>query len=214
MPRSARVLLALILTLAVFPAALTSTRAQQATPMASPAPPTLSANVTVFAAGLDNPRGLRFGPDGLLYVAEGGTGGTRSRPRGSASRSFRPSAPIPVATRPASRRSTPRGRGPRWSRASPPIRPRRRLGSLVSGVADIAFIDDTLYYLMAGAGCSHGHPDVPNGVFRIEPDGTTTLVADLSAFVKANPVAAPNPGDFEPDEGAYAMAERSTGSST
>lgn len=32
----------------------------------------LPANVTVFATGLDNPRGLAFGRDGDLYVAEGG----------------------------------------------------------------------------------------------------------------------------------------------
>ena len=35
-----------------------------------------SANVTVVATGLNNPRGLVFGPDGSLYVAEGGAGGT------------------------------------------------------------------------------------------------------------------------------------------
>ena len=31
-----------------------------------------SAVATVFATGLVNPRGLKFGPDGKLYVAEGG----------------------------------------------------------------------------------------------------------------------------------------------
>src|SRR5881398_253553 len=32
----------------------------------------------VFATGLNNPRGLKFGPDGNLYVAEGGIGGMDS----------------------------------------------------------------------------------------------------------------------------------------
>ncbi len=31
---------------------------------------------TVMAQGLDNPRGIAFGPDGMLYVVEAGRGGT------------------------------------------------------------------------------------------------------------------------------------------
>ena len=43
----------------------------------SPLLPTAFAQApTVMATGLDNPRGLAFGPDGAIYVVEAGRGGT------------------------------------------------------------------------------------------------------------------------------------------
>jgi len=78
-------------------------------------------------------------------------------------------------------------------------------GSLVSGVADLAFVDGQLYGLEAAAGCSHGLLHTDNTVFRVNSNGTTTPVANLSEFVKAHPVAQPEDEDFEPDGTWYSM---------
>jgi hypothetical protein len=79
------------------------------------------------------------------------------------------------------------------------------LGFLVSGVADVEFIGDKLYGLLAGAGCSHGLAGTSNGVIEVKNNGSWRLVADLSAFVRANPVANPDLSDFEPDGMWYSM---------
>src|SRR5262249_54032614 len=44
-----------------------------------------------------------------------------------------------------------------------------------------------------------------NDVFRVNPDGTTTSIANLSAFQQAHPVAHPELDDFEPDGTWYSM---------
>jgi sugar lactone lactonase YvrE len=46
---------------------------------------------------------------------------------------------------------------------------------------------------------------VDNGIIRVNANGSTTQVANLSAFIKANPVAQPDAADFEPDGTWYSM---------
>ena len=73
-------------------------------------------------------------------------------------------------------------------------------GNPVSGVSDVAFIGNMLYALTAGSGCSHGLQGyLVNGIFKVNSNGTWTMIADLSAYQMAHPVADPNPPDFEPD---------------
>jgi hypothetical protein len=79
-------------------------------------------------------------------------------------------------------------------------------GGFVSGVGDVAFIGHRLYAVESGAGCSHGLAGTVNAVLRVDAEHhTTTQVADLSAFLTSNPVANPDPADFEPDGTWYSL---------
>ena len=46
---------------------------------------------------------------------------------------------------------------------------------------------------------------IPNGVARVNADGTYTMVANLSAYYATHPVANPSTDDFEPDGVPYSM---------
>ncbi len=72
------------------------------------------------------------------------------------------------------------------------------------GVADVEFIGNQLYALL-NAGCSHGNPDYPASVIKVNNDGTWSVIADLSDYLANNPVAAPEEDDFEPDGSPYSL---------
>ena len=183
--------------------------------LAAPATKTLAApvvirgaaapTVSVYATGFNNPRGLKFGPDGMLYVAEGGPGGANSTV-GQCTQVPSPIGPYSGSSR-GGRISRVDSNGVRttFTDRFPTSQTSADQGSLVSGVADIAFIGNTLYALTGGAGCSHGVANTTNGIYRVSANGNPVLVADLSAFQKAHPVANPEPDDFEPDGTWFSM---------
>ena len=161
------------------------------------------ATVKVFATGLNNPRGLKFGPDCNLYVAEAGVGGTNMT---HCIQVIPPVGPY-TGSDTGSRISKISPHGVRTtfvdhlpsSMASPLV------GGSIEGVADVAFIGNTMYAILAGAGCSHGVPDIPNGIIRINPDKSWNMIANISHYLKNNPVKNPEEDDFEPDGTPYSM---------
>lgn len=162
--------------------------------------------VKVFATGLNSPRGLKFGPDGNLYVAEAGLGGTNST-IGICEQVTFPVGPYLGSTT-SGRVSKIDHNGVRTTVTDqlPSSVDQEIVGGDFQGVADVAFVGNTLYALLAGAGCSHGVPSIPNGVVKIENNGSWSMVANLSEYTMTHPTAHPEPhGGAEPDGTPYGM---------
>lgn len=164
-----------------------------------------SPNITVIATGLEGPRGLKFGPDGDLYVAEAGLGGTNAT---TSAQCTQVSPPIgPYTNGNTARISKINSAGHRVTVAAG--FPSAMSGDPTKdtlGVGDIAFLNGQLYAVLSGGGCSHGNTLWPNALVRVNAaTGGWTIVANLSKFIKQHPAMYPDAADFEPDGVFYSL---------
>ena len=172
--------------------------------------PVVALGPQAVLTGLNNPRGLAFDEDGNLFVAEGGTGGPMTTKASDCTQVAPPVGPYSGGFTASITELTRGGKRKTVASGLPSSQTSPALGSLKSGVADVVVRDEGgLFALISGAGCSHGLKGTNNSIVRVNTNGTTTMVANLSAFLKSHPVKNPddNPvdGDFEPDGTWYNM---------
>jgi len=88
--------------------------------------------------------------------------------------------------------------------------PKAFQGGDIGGPVDVAFVDRTAYVLVTlvsglvfGEPFDNGNPDAKNGIYRIERDGTSTLIADIGQWSVDHP---PQPAFFVDTGGAVRNA--------
>jgi SMP-30/Gluconolactonase/LRE-like region len=168
---------------------------ESATPAASP----LSSGLTMVATGLSSPRGFEWNADGTLYLALAGHGGDTHIPvvPGYTIDNGLSSSVVTVANG----CTTPVVQGlvstlweePGW----------------IWGAMDVAFLDGDLYVLVSGAGPSWASPSSRSGVFKVNDDGTMTLVADISSWLPQHPPKVAPPEGPSPDGSLFDLTATS-----
>ncbi|MGE3270746.1 MAG: ScyD/ScyE family protein, partial [Chloroflexota bacterium] len=147
---------------------------------------------TVVISGLNAPRGMTFGPDGKLYVAEAGTGGDeqsdwvppfRTAKIGKTGRIVRidDGKAIEVAS----------------DLQSVALGPQAE----IVGAQELAFIGDTLYAVVGQANALPGGKETFSLLVKIGADGKAETVADLGKYEKEN-----NPDGTVPDSNPFGLA--------
>ena len=157
---------------------------------------------TVLADDLIAPRGMVVGPDGLIYVAEAGTGGdtefvTEDGTTVKNGFTGRVSSIDPAT-------------GERTTIADGLPSQAFELGDSL-GPADVAFIGNQLYYVQTHGGEYYGFPDTPTGIYSIADNGDVELVVDLGQFNIDNPTESITSGvqaDIEVGGNPYSMIVR------
>ncbi len=145
-----------------------------ATPQQVPAGPQPGARL---ADGLLSPGGMTMGPDGMLYVAEAGIGGsTKVTTAGVDVGTTGGTGRISKIDPGSGARTTVIDGLPNFS----------HMGWDASGPADVAFLGTQLYYLHTFGGAEFGLPDTPTGIYKVT-NGTATIFADIDAFNAVNP---------------------------
>jgi plastocyanin len=164
--------------------------AQDATPAAgtpgagTPVATAASGGLTLAASGVPNPRGIIWDASGSMIVASGGIGGTEPLPADQSGAIFRIDKGCPITL--ASGFPSASAFGGRY------------------GISDVAILNGTLYALGDGGFDIQPPTPAPDGLYRINPDGSWQAIVNIGAWVENNPTKL-TPSDQDPGGEPYAM---------